>query len=156
MPLFQLHLAAETEGVVAISAARPRNWGLKVVCDNCREFSPRFIYVDEGEEQQSGGGGTRNAVFHCAFCKSVISVSVDPDSYGKFEPDGDDVIVAFDVRGGAPEELELDSQWVVEAEGSSFANADLSSDWMDYDQASGNPVSVMGLSVSFCRAKKKK
>ncbi|KAF8300232.1 putative Eukaryotic protein of unknown function (DUF866) [Trypanosoma cruzi] len=156
MPFFRVFLRAETEGVLSIRPARPRVWGMKFECDSCRETSPHFVYVDEAEERDSGGGGTRNAVFKCAFCKGVLTASIDPESYGRFTPDGDNGLLLVEVRGGSPKELELDGNWVVEAEGSSFDGVDLSEDWMEYDEASGAVVSVSGVSVVFERTKKKK
>ncbi|KAH9598357.1 CXXC motif containing zinc binding protein [Trypanosoma melophagium] len=158
MPLYRVCLSAETDGVVRIRPTQPRNWGLKVKCDACRETSPHFIYVDEAEEHESGGGGTRNAVFKCAFCKAVITVSIDPESYGAFEPDdnGDGGVVTIEVRGGAPEELEMDDKWEVEAEGATFRDVNLGEDWMEYDESSGTTVSVTGATANFHRAKKAK
>ncbi|RNF10022.1 uncharacterized protein Tco025E_06857 [Trypanosoma conorhini] len=156
MPYFRVCLSAETEGVVAIRPARPRVWGFKFACDSCRETSPHFVYVDEAEARDSGGGGTRNAVFKCAFCKGVLTATIDPESYGRFTPDGGGDLLLVEVRGASPAELELDDKWVVEAEGSVFEGVDLSEDWMDYDEAAGAAVSVSGVSVSFERAKRTK
>ncbi|RNE98037.1 hypothetical protein TraAM80_09005 [Trypanosoma rangeli] len=153
MPYFRVCLDAETEGVVAIRPVRPRIWGLKFDCGSCRETSPHFVYVDEREERDSGGGGTRNAVFKCAFCKAVLTATIDTESYGKYTPGGDGGVLLIEVRGASPAELELDNQWVVEAEGSAFERVDLSEDWVDYDEASGAPASVSGVSVRFERAK---
>ncbi|ORC85833.1 uncharacterized protein TM35_000321480 [Trypanosoma theileri] len=158
MPSFRLCLSAETEGVVRIRPTKPRNWGLKVQCEACRETSPHFIYVDESEEHESGGGGTRNAVFKCSFCKAVITASIDPESYGAFEPDGagDGGVLTIEVRGATPEELEMDDKWEVEAEGTTFRDVNLAEDWMEYDESAGVAVSVTGANVTFHRAKKTK
>ncbi|CBH09049.1 hypothetical protein, conserved [Trypanosoma brucei gambiense DAL972] len=162
MPLYRLSVSAETEGVVCIRPMRPRNWGLKVTCDACREFSPNFVYVDEGEECDSGGGGTRNAAFKCASCKTLITAHIDPESYGTYRPEEDNgkgdgnSILIIEVRGATPTELEIDDKWVVEAEGATFEAADLSTDWMEYDEKSGNAVSVSQFTVEFSRLKKSK
>ncbi|CCD15491.1 unnamed protein product [Trypanosoma congolense IL3000] len=158
MPQYSLLASAETEGVERIQPMRPRDWGMKVECDSCREVSPNYIYVDETEERENAGGGTRNAVFKCSFCKTVITVDVDPSSYGAYYPESEDdtPLVVMEVRGATPVELDVGSNWVVVSEGATFEGADLSTDWMEYDEKSGTAVSVSQFEVSFHRLKKGK
>ncbi|KAG8342114.1 putative Eukaryotic protein of unknown function (DUF866) [Trypanosoma vivax] len=160
MPLFSVRVSAETEGVTAIRPTRPRPWGLKVICDSCKEQSPHFVYVDEDEQCDSGGGGTRNTVFKCASCKTQISISIDTDSYGVYTPDEAQrndgaAVLTLDVRGGTPVELEVDDRWVVSSEGETFDGVDLSTDWMEYDEKSATSVSVSNFTVSFARKRGK-
>jgi len=63
------------------------------------------------------------------------------------------VIAAFDVRGGEPVEVELGSQWVVEAEnsGALFKDVDLTADWADYDEDGSQPISIMSVDASFAK-----
>eukprot|EP00796_Vickermania_ingenoplastis_P012161 gene12161-8365_t len=172
MPTFAAYMEIEeVEGVASIRPAENRILGIKFECGSCHEVGQKYVYVDPSETTETEGGGVRHAAFKCSFCDVVITTNII--SWGKHicakatngEEDEDDPeseedeggkLFTLDVRRGEPVELELDDQWVVEAQGGAlFEQVDLSQDWCEYDEASGKSVSLLGVSVVFKKAENK-
>lgn len=160
MPTFSVVMSVEEcEGVAVIRPAEGRQWGVKLRCSSCNEETPNYVYFNEAETfEADGGGGVRNLVMRCGFCKAVLSVNVEANSVDGFHADGESgKLIDLEVRGGEPTELEMDDQWVVEsAGGAKFEGADLSQDWCEYDEKAGESLNISGVEVSFEKMRKKK
>jgi hypothetical protein len=82
----------------------------------------------------------------------VISVTVDVKSYAPYDTGRPEpgVVVVFDIRGGTPLAVDLEDQWTAVSEsGGSFTGVNLAEDWCDYDEQSGQSVSIMNVVFSF-------
>ncbi len=143
------------ENIDSIAPVPARRWGLKFLCSSCQTQTEKFIYIDE-QETAEDGGGKANAFFACKFCKKMMSATVDPKSYGAYTGGHKAMsVVAVEVRNAEPTELDVENLWVATAteSGAAFAQCDLTQDWCDYDEASGQSVSIMGIAVEFERRK---
>ncbi|KAG5505580.1 hypothetical protein JIQ42_08346 [Leishmania sp. Namibia] len=161
MPVFHAVMSVEeSEGVVRITPAKSRTWGLRFQCASCNEESTGIMYVNP-TEQYERDGGVHNLISKCKLCKAGITADVLPvpagtGYYSAEEEHPANVIAAFEVRGGRPVELEIDNQWiVVAAGGGTFEDVDLSQEWYDYDEGAAAAVHVTGVSVDFEKSKKK-
>ena len=133
------------------------------------------MFVDSSEAHRSGGGGVRNHVSQCHFCKEGITINMLEDSsclrashgsggsrgvtsLGSYCPDlhtEGGIVVQLDMRGAEPVELRLDDQWEVEGtSGTVFQGVDISESWYDYDEAAGSAISIGGVSITFHRVRK--
>lgn len=170
MPLFAAYMEVEeAEGVASIRPLPDRSLGLKFECSACRETGQTFVYVEEAEATDMSGGGVRNAAFKCPFCSSVISANIISWGTHTFEDEEDSEaaeagnardatddgrLFTIDVRRGEPVELEMDDQWIVVARGGvEYPNADISQDWCEYDEASGDSLALLGVSITFKKVK---
>ncbi|CCW71336.1 unnamed protein product [Phytomonas sp. Hart1] len=175
MPVFNIILKAEGwECVAAVRPSEGRYWALKCRCLSCHEVTDNYLFIDSKESYQSSGGGVRNYVSKCHFCKESVTANVvvappssgmshknsnrSVPSLGSYNPEQHSeggAVVQLDMRGAEPVELRLDDQWVVEGmSGVVFKDADLSEDWYEYDETARSTVSISGVSVSFHRVKK--
>lgn len=157
MPSFALLISAEVENITKIAPVEGRHWGLKFECNKCKETGDKFVYIDE-EESEESGGGNHNAIWSCKFCKNQISADVNTKSYGEFDAEkssNPQKVIVFDVRGAEPVDLEWDGSWIATAAESeeTFEDVDLSDDWCDYDEKSSNSVSIMNPVVKFEKTK---
>lgn len=166
MPSFDVVLTiGEHENVASVAPASGRTWPMRVRCVSCNETTERFIFVDPAEQCETDGGGVRNSVFKCGFCKNTITLDVVIGSHRALDVatavengrEARGVVLTVEARGGEPEELRLDDQWVViSAGGMEFSETDLSDDWCDFDEKAAVPVNLAEISVEFTKARGKK
>ncbi|CAD2219240.1 hypothetical protein AGDE_01359 [Angomonas deanei] len=165
MPKYNVLLhVEESENVKRIFITRNSVLSVKLTCSQCREETPKYVFVDPNEEIAGDGGGMRNCIVKCPSCKAnTISVSIIK-SAGKNEwrpenNEADNVLVTLEVRGGDPSEFWVNDIWTVEAategdgEGKLFEGVDLSEDWCEYDEDSQQALSLLGVSASFTKIK---
>ncbi len=155
MPLFAVKIKAELENIESIAPTPARRWGLKFLCTSCQTPTENFIYVDENETAEDQGGKA-NAFFSCKFCKKTMSASIDPKSYMAYTGGHKTMpVVVVEVRNGEPVALDVENAWIATAteSGAAFAQCDLTQDWCEYDEGSGQSVSIMAVLVEFERRK---
>lgn len=153
MPIYAVQVTGEAEGIAEVAPSEGRRWGMTVTCGKCQTATDKFVYVEEGEEVETAGGGTANFEFACKFCKNSIRISICPRSAAPWKVDEgpkNKGVIAFDFRGATPLELELDDQWVATSTGGTkFEGCNLDEDWSEYDEKNSEAVSIMEFSAAF-------
>ncbi|KAK0651452.1 hypothetical protein B0T16DRAFT_403959 [Cercophora newfieldiana] len=160
--MFALVLTAELEGVTNLrpndTQENPFWYTFKVQCTSCRETHPKPIAVSRFENNEmSGSRGEANFVWRCKNCKreSSASITAAPTAYEHSEPAKPRKILEFDCRGLEFTEFIPEGEWLVEGaeSGSKFTAVDLSEgEWFDYDEKSGEEVSIKELNWEINRA----
>ncbi|QSZ36332.1 hypothetical protein DSL72_007458 [Monilinia vaccinii-corymbosi] len=147
--MLTLTLTADLSGVnelIPDDSAEKNFWyTFKIQCVSCRETHPNFININRFEaNDMSGSRGEANFVWKCKFCKKESSASVisAPVAYQAASPPTRQKILEFDCRG-----LELGEWLAVGTEsGTKFTAIDLGdAEWYDYDDKSGEEVSIKDL-----------
>lgn len=71
MPLFDLQLKANLEGVTEIKPSEDYRLMVHVQCTSCREKHPNTLALVPGEEHEVHGAknATAHLVFRCGFCR---------------------------------------------------------------------------------------
>ncbi|PWN28600.1 DUF866-domain-containing protein [Jaminaea rosea] len=170
MPLFALEIRAQLENVTALRpASDDYTLMVRTKCNSCHEEHPKLVGITPGSEiEMKGGRGTADFVMSCSFCKRESSAtfpqptskaplwrpySPSPDSGPVWAP-----ICTLDVRGMDIIGFEPEGIWSCQGtgEGSKLSKFDEvefdGGEWTDYDEKSGEPVSIMELEGRWVRA----
>jgi len=129
----------------------------KIKCLSCHEEHPQWIGIDATELRPlSGSRGEANFVWKCGFCKRESSINHD-DSFKRgaafytFEDSESQkyaAVAVLDCRGCEIVAFDPKGTWSCKGveSGLPFSEVELSLDdpdgWNDYDEKSGQPVSV--------------
>ncbi|OAA65449.1 hypothetical protein SPI_02236 [Niveomyces insectorum RCEF 264] len=105
----------------------------------------------------SGSRGEANFVWKCKNCKRESSASIKAAAkpYEHAEPAKPQSIIEFDCRGLEFTEFKPEGEWLADGLESStkFAGIDLTEgDWFDYDEKTGEEVSITGQKWEIRRA----
>lgn len=157
-----LALKAELNGVTDLrphdTADAPFFYTFKVQCTSCRETHPNDVSFNRFEQNEvSGSKGEANFVWRCKNCKREHSASIKaaPTIYERSDPPKTVNILEFDCRG--LEFTEFKPEGDFEAKGAetvtNFTGIDLSDgEWFDYDEKSGEEVSITNVQWEIRRA----
>ncbi|ORY64127.1 uncharacterized protein BCR38DRAFT_434110 [Pseudomassariella vexata] len=153
--MYALVLKAELSGVTNL---RPKDelenpfwYTFTVQCTSCRETHPNAISVSRFENNElSGSRGEANFVWKCKNCKreSSASIKAAPKAYEMGEPPKEQSIIEFDCRGMEFTEFSPEGSWLAEGteSGTKFTEIELQDgEWFDYDEKSGEEVSIKDL-----------
>ncbi|OQO09355.1 hypothetical protein B0A48_04753 [Cryoendolithus antarcticus] len=160
--MLALALKAELEGVTDLQPVdteeNPFFYTFKVQCTSCREVHPNWVSVSRFEQnEQQGSRGEANFVWKCQNCKRQHTASIidAPKSYPQQSPPKPQNIITFDCRGLEFVEFKADGDWkaVGLESGTKFEGVDLSEgDWFEYDEKSGEEVSIKDIKWEIRRA----
>jgi hypothetical protein len=105
----------------------------------------------------SGSRGEANFVWKCKNCKreSSATIKAAPTPYEQSEPPKAKNILEFDCRGLEFTEFLPEGEWLAEGieSGSKFTGIELQDgDWFDYDEKTGEEVSIKDLKFEIRRA----
>lgn len=157
MPLFDICLKADLQGIAKITPVAGRFWRLKLACSHCHDEMPNFVDVDPNESIERDGG-VSNAMVICKNCKAKMSVSVVPKSDGCYIGGLPTKVITVDCRGCEPVVVDPAGVWLLTgAEGREFPDQEIGGkeEWTDYDEDTKEPVSVDGVELSIARSKSK-
>lgn len=136
----------------------PFFYTFKVQCTSCRETHPNDVSFNRFEQNEvSGSKGEANFVWRCKNCKREHSANIKaaPATYERADPPKLVNILEFDCRG--LEFTEFKAEGDFEAKGAEtvtkFTAIDLTDgEWFDYDEKSGEEVSITGVHWEIRRA----
>eukprot|EP01104_Vermistella_antarctica_P021497 TRINITY_DN974_c0_g1_i1.p1 TRINITY_DN974_c0_g1~~TRINITY_DN974_c0_g1_i1.p1 ORF type:complete len:155 (-),score=39.57 TRINITY_DN974_c0_g1_i1:162-626(-) len=152
---FALELKASLDNVESLATVEDMQWFMKVKCSNCGEEHANVVYVTAGEST-STGRGEANLVIKCKMCRRENSVDILTPSIQKYTiSDQWQKVVTFDCRGIEPTAyLARDGFVAVATSGTKFDEVDFTDDdFADYDEKSGEAVSVMDIKGRFVTVK---
>ncbi|KKA28845.1 hypothetical protein TD95_000249 [Thielaviopsis punctulata] len=159
--MFALYLTAELNGVTNLrpndSEEEPFWYTFTVQCTSCRETNPKPVAVSRFEENElSGSRGEANFVWKCKNCKreSSASIKAAPAAYEQNEPAKRQKILEFDCRGLEFTSFSAEGKWLAEGleSNTKFTEVELTEDWFDYDEKSGEEVSIVDMKWEVSRA----
>jgi hypothetical protein len=165
MPLFSLRLRARFEGPVAsLSAASDHSLRVLFTCAACREDARApSVFSWEDEVELPDGRATANLVQKCAACKSQFTVSItskrEDFRLPAEEAEAGRVVATLECRGCTPTAFVPGDGWDVSSASTGqvvWPAVDLSEagaagvdEWSEYDEASGEPVTVADVRGEF-------
>ncbi|KAI4913178.1 hypothetical protein J4E85_010911 [Alternaria conjuncta] len=157
-----LALKAELNGVTDLrpndTEDAPFFYTFKVQCTSCREIHPNPVSVNRFEmNEQSGSKGEANFVWRCKNCKREHSANITaaPTSYEQSDPPKKTNILMFDCRGLEFVEFIAEGEFLATGteSGTKFSGIELpDGEWYDYDEKSGEEVSVTNVEWEIRRA----
>ncbi|KAF2639818.1 DUF866-domain-containing protein [Massarina eburnea CBS 473.64] len=157
-----LALNAELNGVTDLrpldTEDSPFHYTFKVQCTSCRETHPNFVTTTRFEtNQMSGSRGEANFVWKCKNCKREHSANIKaaPTAYAQSDPPKTVNVLEFDCRGLEFTEFKAEGEFLAAGaeSGTKFTAVDLSEgEWFDYDEKSGEEVSITNVKWSIRRA----
>jgi hypothetical protein len=160
--MLALALTAELNGVTNLrpndTEESPFYYTFKVQCTSCRETHPNWVSVSRFDKQEvSGSRGDANFVWRCKNCKREHSATIKetPKAYPLTSPPKTQNIIEFDCRGLEFTEFRPEGEWLAEGEesGTKFSGIELvEEEWFDYDEKSGEEVSITNLKWEIRRA----
>lgn len=129
---------------------------MRVRCSNCGEENDKWVYVDPSEEVEVVRS-TVNLAVKCKICARTNTVDLVKDSVKDYSsPDEWQVIASFDCRGIEPTEYEMRAGYTAVCEsGSKFPVVFEDGEFCEFDEASGNSVSIFSPEGKFEQSKKK-
>ncbi|KAI1004695.1 hypothetical protein K3495_g3522 [Podosphaera aphanis] len=150
-----LNLTADMTGVTELrpddTTDNPFWYSFKVQCTSCREVHPTCVKISRFEaNEMSGSRGEANFVWRCKFCKREASASIltPPTTYQYESSTTRQTILEVDCRGLELVEFFPEGEWLATGleSKSKFEAIDLTDgEWFDYDEKSGEEVSVRDL-----------
>ncbi|RKP09552.1 hypothetical protein THASP1DRAFT_28654 [Thamnocephalis sphaerospora] len=148
---FKIQLSAQLENVQEILVRHSRLLlAAQFRCTSCQEVTENW-----DSYEISGSRGEANLVIRCKLCKRESTASfVGGYSVYNEEHSGQYASLAeLDCRGLEPVEFKpRDHFLVVASSGARFEDVDLSEkEWFDYDEKSGDSVSIMELETQIKR-----
>ncbi|KAI4181360.1 MAG: hypothetical protein L6R41_006662 [Letrouitia leprolyta] len=160
--MLALTLTADLAGVTDLlpldAAEEPFFYTFKVQCTSCRETHPNWVSISRFESTEiSGSKGEANFVWRCKACKreSTASIKDAPKAYTQASPPTRQVIIEIDCRGLEFTDFRADGEWMAKGLDSStkFSAVDLQEgEWFDYDEKSGEEVSIKDVKWEIIRA----
>ncbi|MCJ1408107.1 hypothetical protein MMC19_002180 [Ptychographa xylographoides] len=152
--MLALALTADLTGVTELRPVdtedNPYFFTFKVQCTSCREIHPNWVSLNRFENNEvSGSRGEAN------FRESTATIAVPPVSYKQASPPKKENLVQFDCRGLEFTEFKADGEWTAKGLESTtnFTGIDLQEgEWFDYDEKSGEEVSIKDLKWEIQRA----
>ncbi|KAF1840692.1 DUF866-domain-containing protein [Cucurbitaria berberidis CBS 394.84] len=157
-----LALKAELNGVTDLrphdTEDAPFYYTFKVQCTSCRETHPNFVSISRFEQNDmSGSRGEANFVWKCKNCKREHSANIKaaPATYERTDPPKTVNILEFDCRGLEFTEFKAEGEFLAKGAETvtKFSGIDLCEDeWFDYDEKSGEEVSITGVQWEVRRA----
>ncbi|ORZ33171.1 hypothetical protein BCR44DRAFT_49202 [Catenaria anguillulae PL171] len=155
MVFLGLFLRADMDNVSRILPADVDHWEISVRCGSCNEDNPTPITVSADDSMAiSGSRGEANVVMKCKFCKREGSIRIVDNSVVEWAED--QPLVRFECRGIDITKWHPKGGWTVYAGNDSptkWTDVDLSDDWMEYDEKSGDPVSISDVATDVRRVK---
>ncbi|PWW74633.1 DUF866-domain-containing protein [Tuber magnatum] len=152
--MFALELTADLTGVTNLHPVDTREdpyyYSFRVQCTSCREVHEKWVDFDRFTTTDlSKSRGEANFVYKCRNCtrESSATIKTEPKAYTAASPPTKQVIIEFECRGCELTEFRVSGKWGAEgiSEGASrsrFDEVDLTEDWYDYDEKTGEEVSV--------------
>ncbi|KAL8689127.1 MAG: hypothetical protein Q9224_004715 [Gallowayella concinna] len=160
--MLALTLTADLSGVTDLlpldTQDEPFFYTFKVQCTSCRETHPNWVSVNRFESTDiSGSKGEANFVWRCKACKreSTASIKEAPKAYTQASPPTRQTIITFDCRGLEFTEFQASGEWMAKGleTTTKFTAIDLIEDeWYDFDEKSGEEVSIKDLKWEIRRA----
>ncbi|KAH7114273.1 hypothetical protein B0J11DRAFT_540554 [Dendryphion nanum] len=160
--MLALALTAELNGVTDLrpddTEESPFFYTFKVQCTSCRETHPNLVTMSRFETHDvSGSRGEANFVWKCKNCKREHSASIKaaPASYPQSDPPKKQNILEFDCRGLEFTEFKAEGEWLATGAESNtkFTAIDIDEgEWFDYDEKSGEEVSITNVKWEIRRA----
>ncbi|CCU82291.1 DUF866 domain-containing protein/DUF866 domain-containing protein [Blumeria hordei DH14] len=153
--MLTLTLTADLTGVTELrpddTPEVPFWYTFKVQCSSCRDVHSNAVNISRFEaNQMSGSRGEANFVWKCKSCKRESSATIlaPPIAYQQGSPPQRQKVLEFDCRGLELVEFIPEGDWLATGTESSthFEGINLSEgEWYDYDEKSGEEVSIMDL-----------
>ncbi|ORY98001.1 DUF866-domain-containing protein [Syncephalastrum racemosum] len=155
-----LYLKAELENVTDLRPTDDYEWHFKIQCGSCRETDENWISFNPHETVDiPGSRGSANLVMRCKFCKRESSAQFEPGvkigSYSAEQNGKAQKLAVFDCRGLELVGFSPRDTWTAKGVESDtpFTEIDLSEDWADYDEKSGEPVGISNVEAEFRKEK---
>ncbi|KAI9866854.1 MAG: hypothetical protein M1813_000796 [Trichoglossum hirsutum] len=163
--MLALTLVADLTGVTDLlpkdTPDNPYFYTFKVQCTSCRETHPNWE-----SNELSGSRGEANFVWRCKTCKreSSATIKAPPTPYAQASPPKRQKIIEFDCRGLEFTEFKADVRnfqrpyqgefFATGVESNTpFSGIDLQEgEWFDYDEKSGEEVSIKDIKWEVRRA----
>uniref|UniRef100_A0A7S4IS84 Uncharacterized protein n=1 Tax=Vannella robusta TaxID=1487602 RepID=A0A7S4IS84_9EUKA len=129
---------------------------MTVKCSSCGEENDKMIYVDPNEEIEVVRS-TVNMSVKCKICGRTNTMDVVKDSIKSYDTPNDwQSIASFDCRGVEPLEFEMRAGFSAITEGgSSFEIELIDGEFCEFDEASGESITLFSPEGRFVLAKKK-
>ncbi|RPA90319.1 DUF866-domain-containing protein [Choiromyces venosus 120613-1] len=149
--MFALELTADLTGVTNLrpidTPEDPYYYCFQVQCTSCREDHDKWVEFERfSTTGLSKSRGEANFVWKCRNCQreSSASIKTPPKAYTAASPPTKQVLIEFECRGCEFVNFRVSGEWVAEGaeSGSVFTGVDLSEDWYDYDEKTGEEVCV--------------
>ncbi|KAL9615981.1 MAG: hypothetical protein Q9204_008633 [Flavoplaca sp. TL-2023a] len=160
--MLALTLTAELTGVTDLhpldTSEEPYFYTFKVQCTSCRETHPNWVSISRFESTEiSGSKGEANFVWRCKACKreSTASIKDAPKTYTHASPPTRQKIIEFDCRGLEFTEFQANGEWLAKGleTPTIFTAIDLAEgEWYDFDEKSGEEVSIKDIKWEIRRA----
>jgi len=155
-----LQISARLENVEKVEVCgEDFRYFIKTLCCNCGETSDKWQYVALNELMEGRTGRSEcHMKIKCKGCQREISLliiedSIKPYVFNEDTPEAFQTIAVFEGRGMEIAEFDFRTGWKVKALNSStvFENVDLTDDWADYDEKSGESVGIYELKHKFVK-----
>ncbi|KAL8731159.1 MAG: hypothetical protein Q9166_003566 [cf. Caloplaca sp. 2 TL-2023] len=162
LTMLALTLTADLTGVTELvpldTQEEPYFYTFKVQCTSCRETHPNWVSIGRFESSDiSGSKGEANFVWRCKACKreSTASIKDAPKTYTHASPPINQTIIEFDCRGLEFTEFQANGEWMAKGleTATIFTAIDLvEGEWYDFDEKSGEEVSIKDVKWDIRRA----
>lgn len=165
MPLYDLHLKVTLTNIRRLEAAANFAFAAHFKCARCGEVPEKLRYFDWEVAEMEGVLGEVNVALKCKECQSLGTAKIETERSSaniesQAEADEEDVvsraIATLDCRGIEPISWSTGEDWVVYSTSNAmFEKVDITNDWTEYDEESGQAMSIADVEFSIGKGSKK-
>ncbi|KAL9655302.1 hypothetical protein ABK040_009075 [Willaertia magna] len=164
MPKYQLEVCMQLQGLEKVTIDSPTSfqWRLKLKCSNCGFENPKQIFISEEEQVEKlvkSGTGTTNLNYTCSECKRHSTVDIIPGTFKEYTTSEKWMpLIQFDTRGVDLMKWEPEGKEGLIGISNEETNFEIdleNGEYYDYDEESGQEVSITNIETRFTKVKEK-